>query len=43
MRIIHLSYARVKSDDPERWLEEISFFTGILKEQAKKNTVMSIH
>ena len=43
MRIIHLSYARVKSDDPERWLEEISFFTGILNEQAKKNTVMSIH
>lgn len=43
MTIIHLSYVRVKSSEPNKWLDEIDFFTGILNELSKDNIVKSIH
>lgn len=44
MKIVHLSYARVRNvKDPESWLKQISFFTGVLSRMAEKHEVFSTH
>lgn len=43
MKIVSTSYVNTPEyDDPEKWLERISFYTGILEELAKYNEVDSI-
>ncbi|HCW07391.1 MAG TPA: hypothetical protein DGG95_08510 [Cytophagales bacterium] len=43
MKIIYVSYAQVKADDPKIWLSQISFYTGILEHQAKEHKIISFH
>lgn len=44
MRIVHLSYAQIKTfDDPVAWLEKINFYTGVIEQMALMNEVTSIH
>ena len=44
MRIIHLSYAHVPDyDDPQTWLNRLSFFTVLLETTAHRAEVKSIH
>lgn len=44
MRIIHLSYARIKEyNDPDLWLKRINFYTGLLDALAKHAHVKSFH
>jgi glycosyltransferase involved in cell wall biosynthesis len=43
MRIVSTSYSKTASfKDPCKWLERISFYTGLLEELAKQNEVISI-
>jgi glycosyltransferase involved in cell wall biosynthesis len=43
MVIINTSYSKTASfNDPVKWLNRISFFTGILEELAKEHTVISL-
>lgn len=43
MRIVNASYVNTPEfNDPEAWLERISFYTGILEELAKQHEVESI-
>ena len=43
MKIVSTGYTNTPSfTDPEKWLNRISFYTGILEELAKKNEVESI-
>ena len=44
MRIVHVTYARVNNrSNPDDWLNDLDFFTGILDEMAKDNIVHSVH
>lgn len=43
MKIAYVSYANVKIDNPERWLAQLSFYTGILEKQFKEHQVISFH
>ena len=44
MRIVNLSYVSIKEyEDPESWLKRINYFTGILEEMAKVDTVINFH
>jgi glycosyltransferase involved in cell wall biosynthesis len=43
MKVVHISYARIAEQNPERWLEKINFFCGILEEMAKTCEVISLH
>jgi glycosyltransferase involved in cell wall biosynthesis len=43
MKVVHISYARITEQNPERWLEKINFFCGILEEMAKTCEVTSLH
>jgi glycosyltransferase involved in cell wall biosynthesis len=44
MKIVHVTYARVNNrSDPDHWLKDLDFFTGILDEMAKENIVESVH
>ena len=43
MRIVSTSYVNTNSyDDPDKWLDRISFYTGLLEELAKQHHVDSI-
>ncbi len=43
MKIVHTNYIVVPEfDDPEAWLDRLSFYTGVLEELAKQNEVSSI-
>ena len=43
MKIVSTSYSKTKEfSDPKKWLERISFYTGILEELAKMHEVISI-
>lgn len=44
MRIVHLSYARIRNyNDPEKWLSRINFFSALAEEMAKTQEVKSVH
>lgn len=44
MNVVHISYAHLPNQyDPERWLDEIGFFTGILDCMAHEVSIKSIH
>ena len=43
MKIVSTSYSKVNEfNNPEDWLERISFYTGIFEELAKRHEVISI-
>jgi len=43
MKIVSTSYSKTAEfTDPEKWLERINFYTGILEELAKRHEVISI-
>ena len=43
MRIVSISYVNTNSyDDPNKWLDRISFYTGVLEELAKQHQIDSI-
>ena len=43
MKIVSTSYSKISEfDNPQHWLERISFYTGILEELARKYEVVSI-
>ncbi|HMK27956.1 MAG TPA: glycosyltransferase family 4 protein [Chitinophagaceae bacterium] len=43
MKIVSTSYSKTTEfTDPEKWLERINFYTGILEELAKRHEVISI-
>lgn len=44
MKIIHVSFAEVPDQkNPHLWLKRLPFYTGIVREMARTNTVISIH
>lgn len=43
MKVVHISYAQIDERDPERWLERINFFCGILERMADACEVWSFH
>jgi len=43
MRIVHLSYAPITDDDPEKWLKRINFFVSLVEEMAKHADIKSVH
>jgi glycosyltransferase involved in cell wall biosynthesis len=43
MKVVHISYVRITEQNPERWLEKINFFCGILEQMAKTCEVISLH
>jgi hypothetical protein len=43
MKIVSTSYSKTKTfTDPQKWLERISFYTGILEELARDHEMTSI-
>jgi glycosyltransferase involved in cell wall biosynthesis len=43
MKVVHISYKRIAESDPERWLNKINFFCGILEKMALVCDVTSVH
>jgi glycosyltransferase involved in cell wall biosynthesis len=43
MRIVHLSYARISVEDPDKWLKQIDFFASLVEEMAKATDTKSVH
>ncbi|HEX6893410.1 MAG TPA: glycosyltransferase family 4 protein [Chryseolinea sp.] len=43
MRIVHLSYARIKEGDPDKWLKRINFFVSLVEEMSKAADIKSVH
>jgi glycosyltransferase involved in cell wall biosynthesis len=44
MRIVHVSYDYIPSfDDPSKWLDNISFYTGIVIHMARHHETFSVH
>ncbi len=43
MKIVHVSFARVRVDDPSRWLDTLGYYTGLLETMAREHEVHSIH
>jgi glycosyltransferase involved in cell wall biosynthesis len=43
MKIVYVSYANAKETNLNEWLNQLSFYTGILEEQSKQHKIVSIH
>jgi glycosyltransferase involved in cell wall biosynthesis len=43
MKIVHISLVKISIDDPERWLDKIQFYTGIVTAMVRLSEVYSMH